>query len=376
MSSPLWSAFTLSALRQLFKPQNYSAGKRLQERADLMKLFLLTGAREAWPEPPVVKDVDSLPPLKEQRTTVESRVRLQALTLLESWHKERPPPLPPESPRAPIDAATRAALEAERAAEAAAAQRRAFGFELSVAPSSAGAEAGDGVRLDGRALPGSVVAFYPGVTYEVHDVIALPGGTNAFAGNEYLMARHDRAIVDGSKSALELLPAEALFNPLSVAHRVNHPPRGALPNVIPAPVGWDKTIPAHLLELLPNVSYERSSQKQRALLLGKRAAGGAGGRHDAPELLTEGDGSSGLEPTRQQTRRRWDIADVFRASIADGIRPAEDDEVGPILKGLLLVATREIKDEELFLNYRLNPKTRRPEWYAPVDEEEDLRRWK
>ena len=63
MSSPLWSAFTLSALRQLFKPQNYSAGKRLQERADLMKLFLLTGAREAWPEPPVVKDVDSLPPL-------------------------------------------------------------------------------------------------------------------------------------------------------------------------------------------------------------------------------------------------------------------------------------------------------------------------
>ena len=70
MSSPLWSAFTLSALRQLFKPQNYSAGKRLQERADLMKLFLLTGAREAWPEPPVVKDVDSLPPLNKPTSTL------------------------------------------------------------------------------------------------------------------------------------------------------------------------------------------------------------------------------------------------------------------------------------------------------------------
>ena len=32
-------------------------------------------------------------------------------------------------------------------------------------------------------------------------------------------------------------------------------------------------------------------------------------------------------------------------------------------------------DEELLLNYRLHPMTEKPEWYAPVDEEEDKRVW-
>ncbi|MCI32348.1 hypothetical protein A2U01_0053561 [Trifolium medium] len=47
----------------------------------------------------------------------------------------------------------------------------------------------------------------------------------------------------------------------------------------------------------------------------------------------------------------------------------------PTLKSLVLVATRAIQDEELLLNYRLSNTKRRPEWYAPVDEEEDRRRW-
>ena len=110
-------------------------------------------------------------------------------------------------------------------------------------------------------------------------------------------------------------------------------------------------MPAELIELLPNVSYERSSTKQRNLLLST-------GDDDAP------------------SGRRWDIADVFRNSIADGLKPAVDEEGGPVLKGLAFVATRQLKDEELFLNYRLNPKNKKPDWYTPVDLEEDERRWK
>ena len=45
------------------------------------------------------------------------------------------------------------------------------------------------------------------------------------------------------------------------------------------------------------------------------------------------------------------------------------------LRGLAFVATRELQDEELFLNYRLNPANPRPDWYTPVDLEEDKRRW-
>lgn len=172
--------------------------------------------------------------------------------------------------------------------------------------------------------------------------------------HRYICAhRYDRAIIDASASARELLPPDARACPLAVAHTINHPPRGKLPNVLPAPVAWDRSVPASLLELLPNVSFDGSRQKQRALLLGKGGAAQA----DAPP-------------------KRWDISDVFRASIAEGVRPAYDEEAGPTLKGLALIATRPLKDEELFLNYRLNPANKLPAWYAAVDAEEDARRWK
>ncbi len=45
------------------------------------------------------------------------------------------------------------------------------------------------------------------------------------------------------------------------------------------------------------------------------------------------------------------------------------------IKGLVFVATRQIQGEEVLLNYRLNPQVQKPSWYAPVDEEEDKRRW-
>jgi hypothetical protein len=39
------------------------------------------------------------------------------------------------------------------------------------------------------------------------------------------------------------------------------------------------------------------------------------------------------------------------------------------------VATRDIEDEELLLNYRLSPGLERPEWYHAVDVSEERRRW-
>ena len=42
---------------------------------------------------------------------------------------------------------------------------------------------------------------------------------------------------------------------------------------------------------------------------------------------------------------------------------------------LLLVASRDIKDEELLLNYRLSPGAATPDWYEPVDPVEAKRRW-
>ena len=58
------------------------------------------------------------------------------------------------------------------------------------------------------------------------------------------------------------------------------------------------------------------------------------------------------------------------AAAADG----GNEQLG-VIKGLAFVALRQIQDEEVFLNYRLNPQVQKPAWYAPVDVEEDKRRW-
>lgn len=48
-----------------------------------------------------------------------------------------------------------------------------------------------------------------------------------------------------------------------------------------------------------------------------------------------------------------------------------------LIQTVALLATTDLEDEELFLNYRLNPKhaDRLPPWYVPIDAEEDERRW-
>ncbi len=46
-----------------------------------------------------------------------------------------------------------------------------------------------------------------------------------------------------------------------------------------------------------------------------------------------------------------------------------------VVHGLALVALRDLQDEELFLNYRLSPHVSQPDWYWPVDADENKRRW-
>ena len=70
-------------------------------------------------------------------------------------------------------------------------------------------------------------------------------------------------------------------------------------------------------------------------------------------------------------------ADMLGNWVRDSLRDISDeqpDDPGP-LRALAFVTTREVSDEELFLNYRLNPKNSYPPWYTPVDLAEDRRRW-
>ena len=77
---------------------------------------------------------------------------------------------------------------------------------------------------------------------------------------------------------------------------------------------------------------------------------------------------SGAAGSRADALGNW-----LRESLRD-ISDEQPDDPAP-LRALAFVTTRQVADEELFLNYRLNPKNSPPPWYTPVDPEEDRRRW-
>ena len=53
-------------------------------------------------------------------------------------------------------------------------------------------DAGYGVHLKGVAMPGTVIAFYPGVVYFVDDI-----PVEVVKDNDYMFSRYDSVIVDG-----------------------------------------------------------------------------------------------------------------------------------------------------------------------------------
>jgi hypothetical protein len=159
------------------------------------------------------------------------------------------------------------------------------------------------------------------------------------AGSDYLAARYDGVVldavawgraggapprprsVDAPAPAGDAAAAEAALvattdgrHPLALGHLANHPPPGAAPNVALAAVD----VP---FAALPSPAH-------RPLI----------------PVVTVG-GRGGPSPTSP-------------------------------LPCLALVATTGVGEgEELFLNYRLSSRVARPGWYAPVDDDEDARRW-
>lgn len=217
------------------------------------------------------------------------------------------------------------------------------GFCLRVAASSV-ENGGYGLWVSGEAALGDIVALYPGVAYTVQYHRRIPGYPSVALSNCHLISRYDNVIIDakpwGKRNFSATFEAEkysnraeaALLqlrqnNPFAVAQWCNHPPKGVSPNVVTASFDW---IPGYskgslidTREYFPVVQY--------------------GPLHEQRE---EG---------------------VDQPPITQDI----------LVSGLALVALRDIKNEELFLNYRLNPNSINslPDWYHPVDKEEDIRRW-
>lgn len=183
----------------------------------------------------------------------------------------------------------------------------------------------------GNIAPGTVVALWPGLVYPPSELQRLPGFPDPQRFNDHLVARYDGAVVDAQPLSIPSADTGAVaerigrlgWNPLSVAHRVNHPPPGHAPNLLQA--GY--TFPAQLESRAPNLPFDWQTRQHAA------------------------------QPPPQGRARRG------RAETAG-------------LRGLVMVTIAPLQcGEELFVAYRFNPSHPTPSWYSDPCPEESRRRW-
>ncbi|XP_044491974.1 uncharacterized protein LOC123215792 [Mangifera indica] len=244
-----------------------------------------------------------------------------------------------------------------------------IGYTLDLKPSLIPhKDAGQGLFLCGKAAVGAVIAIYPGIIYSPAYYQYIPGYPRVDAQNPYLITRYDGTVINaqpwgaggetrelwdgltlpeirpnievtekGSDQIQKLLSkpmestqggsgAELLErrNPLALAHFANHPARGMVPNVMICPYDFPLT-EKDMRAYIPNITFGNEE-----------------------------------EANTRRVGRLW-----FRW---DGLSSNGSDT--PVLKTLVLVATRALCDEEVLFNYRLSNSRRQPAWYTPVDEED------
>lgn len=241
-----------------------------------------------------------------------------------------------------------------------------MGYTLEVKPSQIPHEdAGKGLFLQGEANIGSVIAFYPGVVYSPSYCRYIPGYPRVDSQNSHLITRYDGTVInaqpwgaggesreiwdwtrvpepmhttqaDEKVSIVVNKPLDGTHvggnlevlewrNPLAFAHFANHPAKGMVPNVMICPYDFP-LFEKDVRPYIPNISF----------------------RNGEEENMTK-----------------------FSSFRFKSWKSSNNESNVPVLKTLVLVATRAICDEEVLLNYRLSNLEHIPSWYTPADEEED-----
>ncbi|KAJ3680273.1 hypothetical protein LUZ60_016551 [Juncus effusus] len=253
-----------------------------------------------------------------------------------------------------------------------------IGYTLQIKPSQI-PDSGQGLFLSGQASIGSLIAFYPGVVYSPAFYNYIPNYPRIDLDNPYLISRYDGTVIDAKPwgtgganrefwngsdrieiradnssnnsnnnnvsgsdrmwkvvsnplKSNNMMKSRDLIerrNPLAFAHFANHPSKGISPNVMLCPY-----------------DFPLSEKNTRVYL---------------PNVVFGGDEVASMRRFGTVWFKSW------------GARK-EGGKLG-FIRGLVLVATRVLENEEVFLNYRLSNVKRRPEWYVPVDLDEDKRRW-
>jgi hypothetical protein len=153
------------------------------------------------------------------------------------------------------------------------------------------------------------------------------------------------------------------YNPYALAHMVNHPPPGRLPNVMQLsydfptdPFGKLREcifISMFMFLVLMFVAAISLDDFPRHL------------RRYVPNVYAK-------KPTWYGT---WDRSAFMRVRLFGQLFVHLQLRIAH-LQTVVLLSMPRIKDgDELLVDYRLNPKAPRPEWYVPRDDEAAARRW-
>ncbi len=183
-------------------------------------------------------------------------------------------------------------------------------WRLEVAPSTI-AGAGEGVHLIGSCAVGTAVAIYCGVAYAADDLptmhkLVLPN-------NSYVMARRDGIIIDGR-------------------------PDGTSQQFFEVAVQRD-------------IAAGASPLVYTELAVGQKVNHPA--RGERPNVRAQ---PLDLQPD--------EFVDLHRLLPTVNFRPPAPGE--PSKRTVVLIAERDLRDEELWLDYKLNPDGPLESWYAPV----------
>eukprot|EP00743_Colponemidia_sp_Colp-15_P006077 GILK01006531.1.p1 GENE.GILK01006531.1~~GILK01006531.1.p1 ORF type:complete len:403 (+),score=49.26 GILK01006531.1:102-1211(+) len=210
-----------------------------------------------------------------------------------------------------------------------------MGFSLKVKPSTIKhPEAGEGLFLEGFAIPGAVLSLFPGAVYATNHLKENKSLLDQLNRSQHTISRRSGGAINANTpvpfpfdgaSILDPYTRSlnnpqrhfvhgSLVNPFAFGHKVNHPPKGTTPNVMRLDFNFPSTFPKALQPFIPNSDYLPFTKKLFSL------------------------------------------------------RPAV------LVRSSVLIATRPIyQGEELMLGYRYNasqPETH-PSWYTSVDPEQD-----
>lgn len=228
-------------------------------------------------------------------------------------------------------------------------------------------DAGKGLHIEGKAKAGTLIALYPGTCYMPSDLKWMPNYPEITKNNDYLIWRYDGIVIDGkdaiddnevNKEPVDDIdqdvpvamdqeedevranedPAECVMHPFCYGHMANHPP----PRVAPNCLQFMFNMPMRpdlkgLHHLIPNAYYStpKGNMLERLLNIGIQ-------------------------------QRVPSVSSLLSTSTGYHAIPT-----------LMLIATRDLEDEEVFMNYRFNPNANNiPSWYHDCDPESSKRRWK